>query len=256
MSILGLDIGSLFVKAVVLEGGEVVASAVRDTTGNVSDELDALIEEMLGEAGLNRDDVACVGVTGRGADAYVDADLQASDISCIGAAVRRYMPDTNLVLDMGGQSITSMLLDDDGSIVDFMRNDKCASGSGKFLEVMSGAMGVGMDQLDEVASHSQKKVAISSQCGVFVESEIITHVNEGEEVADIVAGLCESVAKILISQAVKFGFQDDYTFTGGVATLDAVTSRATSRIRGSYQPFPFNPRFAGAIGAALLAEAE
>ncbi len=256
MSILGLDIGSLFVKVVVLDDSEVVASAVRDTTGNVVEEIDPLIDEMLAGADLNRDDVTCVGVTGRGADAYAHADLRIDDVSCIGAAVNRFLPDAKLVLDMGGQSITSMLLDDDGSIIDFMRNDKCASGSGKFLEVMSGALGVGMDQLDEVASRSSKKVAISSQCGVFVESEIITHVNEGEEPADIIAGLAESVAKILISQALKFGFRDDYTFTGGVATLEAVISRAVPRINGTYKPFPGDPRFAGAIGAALLAEAE
>ncbi len=254
MSVLGLDIGSLFVKAVVLDKGELVASVIRDTTGNVADEIDGLVEEMLREAGLSADDLDCVGVTGRGADACPDADLRVDDVSCIGAAVRRFLPETNMVLDMGGQSITSILLDEDGGVVDFMRNDKCASGSGKFLEVMSSALDIGMEQLDEVASHSQKKVSISSQCGVFVESEIITHVNEGEAAADIIAGLCESVAKILISQALKFGFQDDYTFTGGVATLEAVTGRATPRINGTYQPFPFNPRFAGAIGAALLAE--
>ncbi len=256
MSVLGLDIGSLFVKAVALDNGELVASAVCGTTGNVADEIEGLVDEMLAEAGLTRGDVECVGVTGRGADAYPQADLRVDDVSCIGAAVRRFLPETNMVLDMGGQSITSMLLDEDGGIVDFMRNDKCASGSGKFLEVMSAALGVGMDQLDAVSSRSSKKVSISSQCGVFVESEIITHVNEGEEAADIIAGLCESVAKIVISQALKFGFQDDYTFTGGVATLDAVTSRATPRINGAYQPFPFDPRFAGAIGAALLAEAD
>jgi len=254
MSFLGLDIGSLFVKGVVLDKGELVASVIRDTTGNVADELDGLVEEMLEKAGLSRNDLECIGVTGRGADACPDADLRVDDVSCIGAAVRRFLPETNMVLDMGGQSITSILLDEDGEIVDFMRNDKCASGSGKFLEVMSSALGVGMDQLDEVASGSSKKVSISSQCGVFVESEIITHVNEGEAAADIIAGLCESVAKILISQALKFGFQDDYTFTGGVATLEAVTGRATPRINGTYKPFPFNPRFAGAIGAALLAE--
>ncbi len=256
MSTLGLDIGSLFVKAVVLRDGDIVASQVTDTTGTIADELDALIEQLLADAGLSRDDLDAVCVTGRGADAFPEADLRVDDISCIGAAVRHFFPETDTVLEMGGQSITSILLDEDGGIIDFMRNDKCASGSGKFLEVMSAALGVGIGQIDEVASHSQKKVPISSQCGVFVESEIITHVNEGEDPADIIAGLCESVAKILISQALKFGFRDTYTFTGGVATLDAVTSRATARIQGTYQPFPIDARFAGAMGAALLAEAE
>jgi (R)-2-hydroxyacyl-CoA dehydratese activating ATPase len=253
MSSLGLDIGSLYVKAVIMNDGDLIASAVRDTTGNVADEIDGIIAGMLSEAALSWSDLECIGVTGRGADAYPVADLRMNDVSCIGAAVQRFLPETNTFLDIGGQSITSVLLDEGGSIIDFMRNDKCASGSGKFLSVMSGALGVSIDRLDEVASHSRKEVAISSQCGVFVESEIITHINEGEEAADILAGLCESVAKILISQAIKFGSRDGYTFTGGVAMLDAVTSRAIPRITGAYLPFPIDPRLAAATGAALLA---
>jgi predicted CoA-substrate-specific enzyme activase len=254
MKCLGLDIGSLFSKAVVMEDGEVLSSAVIDTTGNVADEVDSLIDAVLSAAGITRDDLDGMGVTGRGADMVELGDVSKDDVSCIGKAVSHLVPDVSLVLDMGGQSITSILLDEEGDIMDFMRNDKCASGSGKFLEVMGGALGVKIAELDEFAGRATKKVSISSQCGVFVESEVVTHLNEGEDAAAITAGVCESVAKIVISQALKFGFQDDYTFTGGVGKLKSVTDRARQRIRGAYHEFPCDPQLAGAIGAALFAE--
>jgi predicted CoA-substrate-specific enzyme activase len=254
MKYVGLDIGSLYTKAVVVEDGEVLAAEVIDTTGNVADEAENLIDAVLDAAGISRDDLGGVGVTGRGSDLVEFGDVRRDDISCIGEAVSRLVPHVNLVLDMGGQSITSILLDDEGGIVDFMRNDKCASGSGKFLAVMGGALGLNIEELDEAVKRSTKKISVSSQCGVFVESELITHVNDGVDAADIIAGICESVAKIVISQALKFGFQDDYTITGGVAKLESVTGPASEKIRGDYHAFPYDPQFAGAIGVAFCAE--
>jgi predicted CoA-substrate-specific enzyme activase len=253
MKYLGLDIGSLFSKAVVIEDDDILASAMIETTGKIDDEVNGLISEVLDRAGIGRDDLDGVGLTGRGAKLAKVGVVRRDDISCIGKAVSRLVPQANMVLEMGGQSITSILVDEEGGIIDFMRNDKCASGSGKFLEVMGHALGVTVEAMDEFAAGSRKPVPVSSQCGVFVESELITHVNEGEEPADIMAGIFESVAKIVTSQALKFGFQDDYTYTGGVGNFKSVTESATKRIRGSYHKFPFDPQFAGAIGAAMLA---
>jgi predicted CoA-substrate-specific enzyme activase len=157
------------------------------------------------------------------------------------------------VVDVGGQSITSMLLNEDGDVINFMRNDKCASGSGRFLEVMSHAVGVDIDDIDEAARGADHAVSISSQCGVFAESEVITHVNAGEEPADIVAGLCDAVASIVSAQARKFSQGDQYTLTGGVARIEAVAGRISDRMSGTYHEFPHDPRLAACIGAALLA---
>ena len=199
MKYLGLDIGSLFTKAVLIEEGELLASAGIATTGNMADEADALIEGVLSEIGVTRADLEGIGLTGRGSDMVEIEDIRKDEISCIGRAVNYLLPEVNLVLDIGGQSITSILIDEEGGIIDFLRNDKCASGSGKFIQVLGGDLGVSIQELDEVVSRSTKKVSISSQCGVFVESEMITHKNEGEEVADILAGICDSGAKIITS---------------------------------------------------------
>jgi activator of 2-hydroxyglutaryl-CoA dehydratase len=121
---------------------------------------------------------------------------------------------------------------------------------------MSNAVGVGVEDIDSAVKGATKTVPISSQCGVFAESEVITHVNAGEEPADIVAGLCDSVASIVSAQARRFSSGDRYTLTGGVARIAAVSTRVQDKMSGTFQEFPFDPRLAACIGAALLAGLE
>ncbi len=256
MKALGCDIGSLFSKAVIIEGDRLSASRVMETTGNIAGDIEQLLGEVCSEAGLDLSSLDGIVGTGSGAEFIEDADFLEDEIACIAWAARCYLPEVELVVDIGGQSITSLLLDEEGNVVDFMRNDKCASGSGRFLEVMSNAVGIPIDHLDEAASKATKQVPISSQCGVFAESEVITHVNNGEKPEDIVAGLCDAVARIVTSQARRFGMGNRYTFTGGVAKVKTVVDLIRKRMEGEYQPFPHDTHLAAAIGAALLAEAE
>lgn len=253
MITLGVDVGNLLTKAVVLDGDSLVASAIMPTTGNVAVELDGLIEKVLEDAGIESAAVGAVARTGSGAELAGKADLAEDALICVAAAGAYYLPEINMVVDVGGQSITSVLLDEDGDVVNFMRNDKCASGSGRFLEVMSNAVGVSVEDIDTAVQGAKKAVSISSQCGVFAESEVITHVNAGEEPADIVAGLCDSVASIVSAQARRFSTGDHYTLTGGVAAIAAVSDRVQENMTGTYHEFPFDPRLAACIGAALLA---
>ncbi len=256
MKTLGCDIGSLFSKAVLMDGENILASKIIETTGNIGVEIEPLIEEVCRQAGVSRFNLDGFVGTGSGAELLEDADFLEDEIACIAWAARCFLPEVELVVDIGGQSITSMLLNDEGEVIDFMRNDKCASGSGRFLEVMANALGVPVERIDEEASRAKRRVSISSQCGVFVESEVITHVNNGEPPQDIVAGLCDAVARIVTSQARRFGMGNRYTFTGGVAKVKTVVDLVCERMEGEYQPFPLDTRLAAAVGAALLAETE
>lgn len=253
MRTLGIDIGNLLTKVVVLDGDRLVASGIMPTTGNVSTEIGPLMQTVLADAGIAREDIGSIACTGSGSEHAGVGDVFEDAVTCIAAAGAYYLPEINMVVDVGGQSITSMLLDEDGDVINFMRNDKCASGSGRFLEVMSNAVGVGIDDIDASSLRSQRIVSISSQCGVFAESEVITHVNAGEEPDDIVAGLCDSVASIVSAQARRFSAGDRYTLTGGVARISAVADRINEKMTGTYQEFPHDPRLAACIGAALLA---
>jgi (R)-2-hydroxyacyl-CoA dehydratese activating ATPase len=250
---LGIDIGNLLTKAVILDGDNLLASAMMPTTGNVSSEITGFVDGVLSEAGLSRDDIGAIASTGSGAEHTGENGFVEDEVTCVAAAGAYYLPDINMVVDVGGQSITSILIDDEGDVVNFMRNDKCASGSGRFLEVMSQAVGVDIADIDAKVAEAGGAVQISSQCGVFAESEVITHVNAGEEPADIVAGLCTSVASIVAAQARRFSAGDQYTLTGGVARIRSVSRLITEKMSGTYHEFPFDPRLAACIGAALLA---
>ncbi|MBW2454114.1 MAG: 2-hydroxyglutaryl-CoA dehydratase [Deltaproteobacteria bacterium] len=256
MITLGCDVGSLFTKAVILDDDAIAAERCIPTTGNATEDVAALIADLLADAGLDRGALAGLAATGGGADLVAQAEHTDEAVTCVGWAAREYLEDVDVVIDVGGQSITSILLDEAGEVVDFMRNDKCASGSGRFLDVMSAAVGVSLEQLDEVVATANEPAKFSSQCGVFVESEVITHVNAGVAPANIVAGLCDAVARIVSSQARRFGQGKTYTLTGGVARIRSVADLIGQRLDGRYQPFPLDPQLTAAVGAALLASPE
>ncbi len=256
MIALGCDMGSLYSKLVVVRDGDILSSMVTETTGDMEVRFSSLMDEVLQASGLSPSRLDAVVATGAWADLVRDADFLEDDVTCLGWVARCFLEEVSMVVDIGGQSITSILLGPEGEVVDFMRNDKCASGSGRFLEVMSSAVGVGLDRIDELASRATSDVSISSQCGVFVESEVITLVNEGTSPEDIVAGLCDAVARIVTSQAMRLGAGVPYTLSGGVARLQTVVRGVRERLQGEYKPLPFDPQLAAAVGAALLAEEE
>ena len=252
MIIIGCDIGSLFSKVIVLKDDDLAGSCIVRTSGNISDEIGGLINKVLKEADISSDSVDSLVSTGTGKEFVKDADFSEDSLTCVGAATSFYIPEIRLAVDIGGQSITSMQLNEDGEVLNFMRNDKCASGSGRFLEVMSNKLNLEIEEFDATALKSRNTVEISTQCGVFAESEVITHVNNGEPRPDIIAGICESVAKIVVAQARRFGMGEHYTLTGGVARFESVNKVVNEKISGQYHKFPFNPQLASAIGAALL----
>jgi len=254
MITIGCDIGSLFTKIVVLcqERGP-LATTVTATTGTMAQQVPRLITEVLLRAGLQPGNVGGIGATGRGADLVQQADFVEPDMVCVGVAVRHHLPTAEQVLDVGGQSITAIRIDGEGDVLDFVRNDKCASGTGRFLEVMSEALGIGIMDLDRLAAQATAPVELSSQCGVFVESEVVSQLNAGATPQDVSAGLCDAVARIIVSQATRLGHSQRFTLTGGVARIQTVVQRTATRLARDHLPFPQDPRLCAALGAALLA---
>jgi predicted CoA-substrate-specific enzyme activase len=252
----GCDVGSLFTKAVLLRDGDLAAARVIATGGNVADDVEALLAALLAQAGVSRADLAGLVATGRGAE-HVRAAEHTEDVAtCVGWAARELLPEVDLVVDVGGQSITALLLDQAGEVVDIHRNDRCASGSGRFLAVMAAAVGVSLAQLDQIAATAARPAPLSSQCGVFVESEVVTHVNAGVPPADIAAGLCHAVARIVASQARRLARGRRFTLAGGVARVRTVVDLVRQRLDGDYRALPLDPQLVAAVGAALLASPE
>ncbi|WP_290596635.1 MULTISPECIES: acyl-CoA dehydratase activase [unclassified Archaeoglobus] len=241
---LGVDVGMRFTKAVLWDG-EIVSTIIEETRGDMK----PILERIKGV-----DDFKLCCSTGSGAELVDFAEVKEDDVVCLAIAARDIV-DVDFVLDIGGQSITAISVDKEGNVIDFMRNDKCASGSGRFLEVMSSALGIEIEDVDTVASKANRKLSITSQCAVFAESEVISYVNEGESKENIIAAVCDSIAKLAVAQANRFGMGGRYTITGGVAGFKSITERIAEAVGGEYVEFP-QPQLAAAIGAAIVAEEE
>lgn len=256
MITIGLDVGSIFTKAVLLEDDKMLAGVIRETSGTIGSEIEALIDLALAEGGVDRKDIAVISATGQGEELAMEADFLEDEVACIAAATRHFLEETELTLEIGGQSITGVLSSPLGDVVNYMRNDKCASGTGRFIEVICSALEVDLTRFDQTAQQAAKSIPVSTQCAVFAESEIISHLNQGETVADIIGGVCDSTARIIISQALRFGPVESYTVTGGVARFSSITAVLKNKLPGLYHPFPIDPFYAAAYGAALLGQQE
>ncbi len=254
MITVGIDVGSLFVKGVVLCGDDLAASHIARTTGTVSNELPGFLDALLVEAGTCRAQVSAIGATGNGADLVVDADFIEEEVTCAGAAAAWFLQGVQRSIHIGGQSIAAIRVDADGAVEDFVRNDKCAAGTGRFLEMVCRKLRIDIDALDAAAARASRASPISDQCVVFAESEVIGRLNDGEPPDDIVAGICDSVARMVAAQGRRFRGGSPYTITGGVARFDAVVAPLCRRLEGEYLPFPADPQLAAALGAALLEE--
>ncbi len=254
MIAVGCDIGGIFTKAVLLDDDELLASRIIRTTGNIGREINGLIQDTTAAGGKAAVDVEKIVITGAGAEMAPQAGVQEDQIVCVAAAGAYYLEEAQLVIDIGGQSITAIRIDEDGDVENYMRNDKCASGSGRFLEVISNKLKVDISRLDQEAARASSAAGLSSQCGVFMESEVISHVNQGIPRQNILAGVCETVANLVVSQGRRFEGVTHYTITGGVARVETINTIIDQKMSGQYLPFPFDPQLAGAIGAALLAD--
>jgi predicted CoA-substrate-specific enzyme activase len=157
------------------------------------------------------------------------------------------------VIDIGGQDCKVMSLSDSGKVLEFVMNDRCAAGTGRFFEAMARVLSCGLEGLSTLSLQGKNPATISSQCSVFAESEVITLVNEGVDLADIVAGLHNSVAGRLNSMVGKVGLIEDVALTGGCAKNEGLVKALEAKLRITVKRLPEDPQIVGALGAALIA---
>jgi len=252
MVVAGIDAGSRAVKAALMDGGGAVLG--KDVTDQgVAQEALALklIEGLLGEQGLTRSDLSQVVATGYGRNIVAFADRTVTEITCHARGVRHVSPDARTIIEIGGQDSKVIKLDGQGTVQDFMMNDRCAAGTGRFLEVVADRLELGLESLGELAERSTSPAAISSTCVVFAETEIIGLLAAGAEPEDIVAGVQNAIAKRLSAMAGR-SIDEPVVFTGGVALVSGMRDAVAAVLDRPVHVVP-EPQFTGAIGAALLA---
>jgi len=249
----GIDAGSRTVKIVLLdsENLEIAASGIHDQ--GVAQEAIAqrLFEQVLNEAGVERGRIAGIVATGYGRHAISFADTTVTEITCHAAGVRHLVPEVGTIIDIGGQDSKLIRLDRDGVVQDFVMNDRCAAGTGRFLEVVAERLDMPLHALGDAAVRSKQPAAISSMCVVFAETEIVGLLAAGTSPEDIVAGVQLSIATRLSSMAAR-AVAPPVVFTGGVALVSGMDAALASALGHAVTTAP-QPQLTGALGAAIQA---
>jgi predicted CoA-substrate-specific enzyme activase len=249
----GIDAGSRTIKTILLdtENMQVIAKGLTDQ-GVEQDRLATeLFKKVLKKNGVNKQDVAFIVATGYGRNAVSIADTTITEITCHAVGVHHLVPEAMTVIDIGGQDSKLLRLDTNGRVRDFAMNDRCAAGTGRFLEVVAERLGVELESLGDMAAKSHDPAAISSMCVVFAETEITGLLASGTASEDIVAGIQESIAARIISMAGR-NVTPPVIFTGGVAMVSGMADAMQTALGQTVTVSP-DPQMTGALGAAIMA---
>lgn len=250
MLTLGIDIGSATSKAVIMKDGcEIVAKALC-TAGIGSEGGKIAVNEALSAAGLAMSDIDAVTATGYGRNIVEQADYRISELSCHGRGAHFLQPEVRTLIDIGGQDAKVVRLDAAGHMQDFVMNDKCAAGTGRFMEVMAKVLSCGIDELGSLAEGCES-AKISSTCTVFAETEVISRLAEGVPRGSIAAGITLSVARRVAGLASRCGIVPGVMMSGGVAKNSTLVKDVSESI-GYPIDVNENCQYCGAIGAAIL----
>jgi len=249
----GIDAGSRSIKIILNDGDERRPAAMGTCPQGVHAGAPAerLLDDLLGQIGKSRADLARVIATGYARNMVAVANTTITEITCHGCGVHHLMPNARTVIEIGGQDSKMLKLAPNGSVQDFAMNDRCAAGTGRFLEVVADRLGVSLSDLGDLAACSKKPAMISSMCIVFAETEIIGLLSAGAAPEDVVAGIQHSIATRVASMVGRHA-APPVVFTGGVAMVPGMDRALAKAIDAQLEVCP-NPLYTGALGAALLA---
>ncbi|MEW6078658.1 MAG: acyl-CoA dehydratase activase [Thermodesulfobacteriota bacterium] len=258
MYYLGIDIGSLSSDAVLIDRDEtVLATSVVPTGARNQEAIERATNEVLQKSGLTKDRLAAIVSTGYGRNRVTDRLCAVTEITCHAKGILAFYPQTRVLIDIGGQDSKVILLDADGKVTDFAMNDKCAAGTGRFLEAMARALQVDIDEMGELDKGAQAGLTISSMCTVFAESEVVSLIANGTPVKEIVNGLNRSIASRTVSLVKRVASDlNGYAvaMSGGVARNNGVVRAISEALGGVSVLVPELPDTVGAMGAALIAK--
>lgn len=252
MYTLGIDIGSSSSKAVIMKDGKEVVSSAVIQVGTGTSGPDRVMEKVFEDIDLTPENIRFTVATGYGRFSVEKADKQISEISCHAKGIFFLHPEARTIIDIGGQDAKAIRLDAKGNIGQFVMNDKCAAGTGRFLDVMSRVLEIPLSEMGNVHFDATEWAFVSSTCTVFAESEVISLLSQGVSRENIVAGVHQSVASKACSLVYRVGVNDDIVMCGGVAqnpgAVDAIRKQLNKPVIVAK-----NPQVTGALGAALFA---
>jgi predicted CoA-substrate-specific enzyme activase len=251
----GVDIGSAFIKAVLVSGKQLIAYEILSSGGHYKETARKVLDQVLSNGHVRFDALSGIVVTGVGAESAPFQARQFSDISCQAAGCRSLFPSARIVIDIGGQFTRAIKLTPQGRVADFLMSEKCATGSGRFLQVIARILRINVEDIGPLSLKSQRPVEFSTNCAVFAESETISRIAEGARTEDILAGVHRALAAKAAMLVKGLKMEQDVVLTGGGGEDVGLVS-AVSEALGVDVQVPEQPRLTAALGAAILAKEE
>jgi len=253
MIVAGIDIGSRAAKAVVMDDGTIVSSVICDTGPESVKTSHMTMEKVLAGTGLSLEDMQYIVATGYGRVLVPFASENISEISCHARGISWYFPSVRTILDMGGQDCKAINCGADGRVTNFVMNDKCAGGTGRFLEMIAEVLNVPLEEIGDAALKSGTAIPFNTICAVFAKSEAIAHLRRGVSKSDILAGLNEAIATRCVSLLKRISIEKEFSITGGIAKNRGMVAELGEKV-GLEPLLCEDPQIIGALGAALFAE--
>lgn len=251
----GCDLGSTAGKALIMKDDKIVTYSIIAASAKPEETARKVMDEVLKNAGLSSlQDIEHIVCTGYGRSKFPYEHENISEITCHAKGAHWLLPEVRTLIDIGGQDCKVIAMDEGGKVRDFGMNDKCAAGTGRFFEVMARVLEIDLKELASLARRAENPVPITSQCSVFVESEVVSLMNDGVNLADIAAGLHASIAGRLSSQVKSLGpIEEEVTVSGGCAKNPALIEYLQKKLGKCIKILSGDPQIVGALGAALIA---
>ncbi len=255
MIVAGYDIGSRTSKAVILKEGEILSSEVISSGVRPAECAEEVKNLVLSQANIKMDDISFTVATGYGREMVGFANSYESEIVCHARGALWNNPAARMIIDIGGQDAKAIKIDEKGKVVKYVYNDKCASGTGRFLEVMAEALDVELEAMGALAEEATEEITLSNQCVIFAETEVISLINEGKATPDIINGLHRAMANRVAALARGIRIKEDVVMSGGVARNQGLFKALAEGLKIDLKMLEkSDPQINGALGAALMAE--
>ena len=249
----GIDSGSTSTDVVIMDRDKKIVSSIIIPTGaGAAISADKALEMALEKSGISRDQILHIITTGYGRAYISSGDESITEITCHAKGAHHLNPKVRTIIDIGGQDSKAIRIDADGSVQNFLMNDKCAAGTGRFLDMMSKTLGISLEEMSTAGLNWNESIEISSMCTVFAESEVVSLVAQNKALPDIIHGLNRSVASKVGALASRLGKEGAYMMTGGVARNAGIVKALEEKI-GEPIYICDEAQLCGAIGAALFA---
>jgi predicted CoA-substrate-specific enzyme activase len=251
---LGCDIGTGFSKAVLIDDGKIKATAIIATEADPRRASNEILRRVLDTTSIKQDDIKGCATTGWGRT-YVPVKHQEEGLmNCLAKGANHVLSSCRTVIDVGAQHSMAISIDGNGQVMEFRQNDRCAAGSGRFLEIISEALQVPLEDVSSCIMDAVEKINVTAQCAVFAESEVIAHVNDGKPVGAILTGIIDALGRSLVTVAKRLSVHEDIVLSGGMAKNGALVEVLEKNLGKSIHIASPDPQLLAAFGAALLAK--